>query len=145
MKSEICFTIDGEPVAKGRPRFRNTGKFVQTYTPKKTLDAEKHVRHCFELQHREFNKPLEGPIFIEVHFHMPIPSSLSKKKQNELRCKPHVKKPDLDNLIKTVCDALNGYVWKDDSQIYTIIARKSYGYDFTYTKVRIIEFTGDEK
>lgn len=144
MSFGISFVINGEPVAKGRPRFRNTGKFVQTYTPKKTLDAEKLVRQCFKDQHPEFEKPFEGPVMIDVHFHMPIPSSLSKKKQNELRLKPHVKKPDLDNLVKTVCDALNGYVWKDDSQIYMIIARKSYGYDFSYTKVRIGEFTGEE-
>lgn len=144
MSRELLFTIDGVPVAKGRPRFRNTGKFVQTYTPKKTLEAEKHIRECFEFYHRTFNRPFEGPIFININFHMPIPSSLSKKKQNELRLTPHVKKPDLDNLVKTVCDALNGYVWKDDSQIYTIIARKSYGYDRSYTDVRIVEFTGEE-
>lgn len=30
------FVIYGEPKGKGRPRFRNAGKFITTYTPKET-------------------------------------------------------------------------------------------------------------
>ena len=122
----MLFTIDGEPVAKGRPRFRAIKKFVSTYTPKKTLVAEKHILECFKAQYPNFKTPLEGPISILVKFYMPIHKSLSKKKQKALILSPHLKRPDLDNLLKTVCDALNGHVWKDDSQIYLVTAVKSY-------------------
>ena len=36
----------------------------------------------------------------------------------------HTKKPDADNLIKGVWDALDGIVWRDDTQICVVIAEK---------------------
>ena len=38
----------------------------------------------------------------------------------------HIKKPDLDNLLKFTKDCLNGVVWKDDAQVFSIIAEKRY-------------------
>lgn len=38
----------------------------------------------------------------------------------------HVVKPDLDNLVKLVMDALTGVAWEDDVQVTTLIARKYY-------------------
>lgn len=34
---KLKFSVLGEPAGKGRPRFRNAGAFVQTYTPEKTV------------------------------------------------------------------------------------------------------------
>ena len=142
----ICptyFTIPGSPVAKGRPRFRAIKKFVSTYTPKKTLLAEKNIRECFKQQHPEWEKPLNTPISLTVKFLMPIPTSLSKKKQAALKLSPHTKKPDMDNLAKTVCDALNGVVWEDDSQVYMIKAIKAYACEEPCTLVEINEVPGE--
>ena len=47
-------------------------------------------------------------------------------------------KPDVDNLAKTVCDALNGIAWLDDSQIVRMSAVKRYGSE-SYTTVKISE------
>ena len=57
---------------------------------------------------------------------MPIPKSLSKKKQDELSEQWHIKRPDVDNLVKGVKDALNGYVYKDDSQVSQLFTTKKY-------------------
>ena len=38
----------------------------------------------------------------------------------------HTKKPDLDNMAKTVLDALNGLAYIDDSQIYSLTLFKTY-------------------
>ena len=143
MISTIYFTIPGAPVAKGRPRFRAIKKFISTYTPKKTLMAEKEIRKCFEEQHPTLNLPLNGPISLTVKFLMPIPISLSKKKKEALKLTPHTKKPDVDNLVKTVCDALNDYVWKDDSQIYMVTAIKAYAAEDPCTLVEINTPVGD--
>ena len=73
------------------------------------------------------NTYLMGAIRLEVTFYMPIPASLSKKKHNELiEQHYHIKKPDLDNLVKAVCDSLEGTYFKNDSQICEIIAKKVY-------------------
>ncbi|MED4401332.1 RusA family crossover junction endodeoxyribonuclease [Metabacillus fastidiosus] len=39
----------------------------------------------------------------------------------------HTKKPDTDNLVKGVFDALNKLVWQDDNQVAKVTAVKSYG------------------
>lgn len=58
---------------------------------------------------------------------MPVPCSLSKpKKKALLDVFYHLKRPDVDNLLKLVCDALNGVAWKDDSDIASIFAVKGY-------------------
>jgi Holliday junction resolvase RusA-like endonuclease len=39
----------------------------------------------------------------------------------------HTGKPDADNILKAVCDALNGIVWHDDSQVAFARVLKQYG------------------
>lgn len=60
---------------------------------------------------------------------MPIPKSTTKKiralmENGEQR---HIKKPDLDNIVKAFTDALNGIAYADDSLITGINAQKKYG------------------
>lgn len=35
------------------------------------------------------------------------------------------KKPDYDNIIKVILDALNGVVYHDDSQVYRVYLKKN--------------------
>ena len=37
------------------------------------------------------------------------------------------KKPDLDNIAKIICDALNGFAYADDSRIVSMMINKEYG------------------
>lgn len=115
----IKFFIPGVPVAKGRPRFARQGKFVVAYTPKKTKDWEEHVKWA-SIEHRP-DKPLEGALRINLDFCMPRPKSIPKHKIH------HTKRPDLDNLQKSVIDALqNAALFKDDSQFVRKTATKYY-------------------
>lgn len=116
-------TIDGVPVAKGRPRLGRYG----TYTPKKTQEYEEYVKMCWVAKYGSI-QPSEQPLEMNIVFYMPIPKSYSKKQRAEIlngRLKP-TKKPDIDNLIKSVLDALNGLAYADDSQIIKVTAVKRY-------------------
>lgn len=116
-------TIDGVPVAKGRPRLGRYG----TYTPKKTQEYEEYVKACWVSKYGAI-QPAEQPLEVNIVFYMPIPKSYSKKQKVEIlsgRLK-HTKKPDIDNLIKSVLDALNGLAYADDSQIIKVTAVKRY-------------------
>lgn len=42
----------------------------------------------------------------QIIFHLPMPASWSKKKRAEHDGKPHTQRPDLDNLLKAVMDAV---------------------------------------
>ena len=122
----ISITIPGVPVAKGRPRAMRMGKKgIRMYTPAKTADYEAVCRTA-AVRAMEGRAPLVGPLFVSFILHMPIPASLSMKKQVALVGKPHVKKPDSSNVLKAVEDALNGVVWHDDSQIAHLTAQKIY-------------------
>lgn len=120
------FVIYGEPVAKGRPRFRNAGAFVQTYTPKKTIDYENLVKVSFDMS--DDKDYFMGEVEAVIKTYFSIPKSTSKKKtilmiNHELR---PTKKPDCDNLAKTILDALNGRAFKDDSQVVSLLVEKYY-------------------
>ena len=109
--------IETVPIPKGRPRFYG-GHAV---TPPKTREYEKLIRDSWT------HGIVEGKsIMVDIEFRIPIPQSYSKKKKAELEWTPHNKKPDLDNLVKAVLDALNGVAFEDDSLISYIIASKVY-------------------
>ena len=117
--------IPGEPKGKARPRFdRRSGR---AYTPAATENAEAHARQCMMLQ---AGQPLlEGPLEVTMLATVGIPASWSKRKQQEARIgilRP-TGKPDLDNSCKLACDAGNGILWRDDSQIVSLIISKAYG------------------
>lgn len=117
------FTVPGEPVAKGRPRFTRTGF---AYPDKKTDRYENLVRLAYTEAFPE-RKPAEGPVAVAIRAYFPPLKSWSKKKKTAALSDnvPKVTKPDLDNLVK-ILDGLNKIAWLDDAQIYSIEAWKGY-------------------
>lgn len=119
-EAAVRFSVFGEVIGKGRPKFRRVGEYTQTYTPKRTSDYENLIRMEYETQvgRRAFfekGKALAMSIFI----YKEIPQSTSGKKRTQMlegKILPG-KRPDVDNCIKVVCDALNKVAFHDDSQI----------------------------
>ena len=123
----VMFNVDCIPVGKQRPRFRRTGKFVQTYTPKKTVDFEALIRKAAEKAMGGM-EPLETPVALYCYVRLPVPKSYPKKRLEACLSgfEAPTKKPDIDNSIKVVQDALNGVICKDDAQIVSLHATKKY-------------------
>lgn len=67
----------------------------------------------------------EGPIALAVDFFLPRPANRCRKK-DPAESIPCLTKPDLDNLIKAVKDALSGVIYRDDKQIWQETVRKRY-------------------
>lgn len=122
----ITIHLDINPVPKGRPKFSKVGGFVRTYTPKKTSDYETQVREA--AKQAMTREPLEGPVAVYLYFRLPIPRSYTKKRQEACLSGSErpTKKPDIDNLAKSVLDGLNGVIWHDDSQIVSLHLTKVY-------------------
>ena len=121
MKKRISFTIEGEPTGKGRPRH---GKY-KTYTPHKTKAVENNIAYFYKVNVGHY---FDGYVKLKLDLYYSIAKSDSKKKKlmklnNELR--PN-KKPDIDNVVKLVADALNEVAYKDDTQIIELECRKFY-------------------
>jgi Holliday junction resolvase RusA-like endonuclease len=64
-----------------------------------------------------------GPVKLEIVFVMPRPKNQFWKSKPMPRTR-HTKKPDIDNLLKSVADALTGLLWLDDAQISECTAKK---------------------
>jgi Holliday junction resolvase RusA-like endonuclease len=126
MSYSVQFTIDAAPVPKGRPRYSARSGFVRTYTPKKTADYETIVRVA--AQQAMTREPLETPTAVYLYIRLPIPKSYPKKRVAACLTglERPVKKPDIDNLAKSVLDGLNGTVYKDDGQIVSLHVTKVY-------------------
>lgn len=122
----IVVTIPGELRGKGRPRFARRGRFVQTYTDDATQNAEAWVRSCGAKAMA--GALLDGPLSITLDIGVPVPASWSAKKRAAALAGATFPtgKPDLDNQLKLVGDALNGVVWRDDKQIVRAVVTRRY-------------------
>lgn len=120
------FTIYGTPVAKARARTVFRGGKVRSFTPKKTVDWENSIRGQ-SLKYKP-KTPSTGEISIEIIAYRQLLKSFSKKKRSQAIegiLRPSTK-PDLDNIFKSVTDALEGLYYVNDSQIVDIKASKFY-------------------
>lgn len=132
--NQVVFTVLGEPTGKGRSRFSayqnpNTGKtYGKAYTPKKTVVYENLVRTEYERQCGDFRFPDGSMLDMRVMAYYGVTNSASKKKKEKMLAgiiRP-TKKPDMDNCLKAIADALNDVAYKDDTQIVDCQVRKFY-------------------
>lgn len=95
------FIIPTAPVPKGRPRLGRRGR---VFTPKRTKNYEMVVAaNAIAAGVKSTDQPVE----MEIHFYMKTPTSA-----------------DIDNLVKSVCDSLNGIAYVDDRQVMRLVAAK---------------------
>jgi Holliday junction resolvase RusA-like endonuclease len=130
----ICLDLYGIPVPQKRPQFSTAGDYVHCY------DGQKKLKESWQWQIKsQFrNKPIEGPLSVDLIFHMPVPKSISaiKKKQMLNGIMYHMGRPDIDNLQKFILDCLNQTIIMDDAQIVEIRAKKVYSErPGTYVKI----------
>ena len=128
---KVKFTVLGEPQGKGRPRFRNAGAFVQTYTPDNTASYENLIKVEYRRQCRDFKFEPETPVDVRITAYYGIPKSKPKKMQKlmeERKLRP-LKKADADNVIKVYLDALNKLAYHDDVQVVDLQIRRFYSRD----------------
>lgn len=124
----ITFIVDGPAVPKQRPRINGR----RAYTPKRTKDYERKVRQAFsDAYHGDI--PVysqDTPVRAVIEVIQVIPKSWSKKKR-EAALQNHVaptsRNGDLDNIAKSILDALNQCVYHDDAQVTTLVISKRYG------------------
>lgn len=120
----IFITIEGEPprvtaqqkgvyVAGGRPFF---------YTKKKIKQAEQGL--IAHMRTKAPARPIDGPCIVEVTYIW----SLRQAERKSAGLIPHTQRPDVDNLVKLVMDAMVNAKWiVDDSQVYILRVSKYRG------------------
>ena len=140
---EIHFVIEGRPQPQGRPRAVRMGAGVRMYDPPKSK-AYKQMVSARVRSYMKINgiQTITEPLAVHLNFYFTPPKSYSKKRIRAIEAKEELftKKPDLDNLAKSILDSCNNLLFKDDSQIVGLTIGKHYGHeDYVDVKVQIIE------
>ena len=129
------FEVPGKVIGKGRPRLNSYTGVV--YTPTRTKDYESLVEQYFLLKYPRF-KALEGRIKVSIIAYFSIPKTTKKSDINEMlenNISP-TKKPDIDNIVKSILDSMNKSAFKDDNQITKLEVEKKYALeDKIYIKI----------
>lgn len=119
----IKLTIKGEPIAQARPRFTTRNGCTRAYNTNRVSSYKKLI----QLEAKgKVDELLEKPLHVAITVLRSVPKSFSKKKR-ELALKREIlptQKPDLDNYIKIILDALNGVIWEDDKQVCILTVAK---------------------
>jgi Holliday junction resolvase RusA-like endonuclease len=134
---DLTIYIPGKAVAQGRPRFARRGPGVATYDAPASRDYKSWVRSCaMQAMTKQAGEiiPREVPLHIVLTVSVARPKSIPKN-----RLLPVVK-PDLDNFLKTVQDALEGIVYQADQQIVSVRAVKKYSSSDS-VEVRIMDWS----
>ena len=121
---KIEFFVPGQPQALKRHRtFRTKSGLTGSYDPSK---EDKSDFLAMAMNNRP-EKPIEGNISMGLTFVFPRPKSHYGAKGLKPSA-PYYKasKPDIDNLEKFVCDALNKVFYLDDSQVVIKRSTKRY-------------------
>ena len=134
------FEIPGKAVAQARPRFTSRGSYVRAYEPQKCSEYKQLVRRCAYEQCAitAENAAYAGPAAVTVIEFRAIPKSWSKKRHEAARngvILP-LTKPDTDNVLKGIKDALTGVLWADDAQVVHDMVMKFYD-DEPYVTVQV--------
>lgn len=157
----VLIVIEGEPRGKGRPRFAARGKFGTVFTDDATkayeLEIQMEVARALYGQNMadriyafrklpanemfltlQFAPRFTGPVAMEMVIAHSIRPSWSKKKQEAARLgnvAPTIK-IDFDNCAKVFCDAFNGCMWVDDTQVVEARITKRFS-ESPYVSVRV--------
>lgn len=141
----VTFHVPGKPQGKARARtyYSEKSGVHKSITPDKTVLYENFIKDQFLNSANGMYLERGIPVTLRIVARSLPPKSTSKKRKLEMLEGKELplKKPDMDNIVKVVADALNGVAYHDDTQIVYVAAKKCYsameGLDIT-----VEEYTG---
>lgn len=125
----MIFEIKGKPQGKARARtfYDNRIGKMRSVTPEKTRSYEELIRWSYEAAGGKYGGA-DKPFGVAIVANYSVPKSWSQKKKKQALngyIVPQVK-PDCDNIVKAVLDALNGVAYADDKQVVFVKCTKQY-------------------
>lgn len=139
---KLMFEIPGSPIGQGRPKFSTINGHAKAYDPEKSRNYKAYVRLLATQAMKEQGfEMIEGPCSLDILAFFEVPKSKSKKfREAALSGLEYpTKKPDIDNIIKAIQDALNGLAYKDDALIVKLGVVKLYS-EIPRVEVSLIEW-----
>lgn len=125
----VIFEVKGKPQGKARARTfydERIGK-MRSVTPEGTRSYEELIRWSFVAAGGKYGGA-NVPFTVSIVARYSVPQAWSKSKREKAlngEICPQTK-PDCDNIVKSVLDALNGVAYADDKQVVAVSCRKKY-------------------
>ena len=134
---EISLEYDIEVLPYSRPRKRKGGGF---YNPRDKY--KKQLREMFIEDLEQYSEfPVEGELSIYFEFGLNPPKTVKNSKLKMFLAKMDIlhptTRPDIDNYVKPILDALNGVLYIDDGQIYELKCKKVFTQDKPFLKIDV--------
>lgn len=148
----VFFTVPGLPIGKKAPHSRVVtpkGKkpFANLYLPPDVRKYEATVKKEAQIAFKEQvgGEPFQGQVKVTIFMFLPWAQSTTKKTLARIEdgLLAPTKKPDCSNVAKSVEDAMNKIVFKDDAHVVDLNVRKRYS-DKPRVSVLVTEFVDPE-
>lgn len=135
---EIQFILYEAPKAAPRPRTTTVGGFARWYDPASA--NKKKIRKLVKEMFPDDWEPIKGEVHLYIKLYRPLIKSLNVLDTilALIGIIRPIQKPDVDNLAKQLMDAINKFVYEDDSQVVSLHMEKFYS-DEPRTEV-IVEY-----
>lgn len=140
----VSFHVYGTPAPKGSTTRMPNGAMLPAGTPasRKRFGEWRGDIRTAALEAMNGEPPTDRPIRLMCEFQLSVPTSSIRKYQ--LGWLPHVKRPDVDKLMRALLDALTGIVWVDDSQVCYAMVNKVYAWNGSPGAEVIIDFIDND-
>lgn len=133
------FVIVLQMVPEGTPRHRyrlitpknymtaSNLPYVQVYQPRAAED-HKYLKQLVDDEIVQLEKFIQTPFACHINVYFPMPSNYSKSDIFVAECGLdfHIKKPDVDNIMKKYLDMFNSNIWLDDNMCFNGSLSKFY-------------------
>lgn len=167
MTTSLTITVAGEPQSQDRRTRQLRAKDGRVFSGTYLLPQTRKWREAILLaarRHPDFPRdPWDGPVRVSIEAFFPRPKAMCAKKYPPGEIRKNTK-PDADNLVKAVLDALTpprakrvtteaeravlrkGYMWVDDGQVHLgTVDRWYHGIDAGPGVIITIERIGEAK
>jgi Holliday junction resolvase RusA-like endonuclease len=119
MKPDLEIIVYGIPGAQGSKRHVGGGRMIESSS--KVKPWRDSVAWA-ALEARGDREMIKGPLHCRMIFTLPKPNAAPKRKQIW-----PMRKPDIDKLIRSTCDALTtAGAWEDDARVIDLVAGKRF-------------------
>jgi Holliday junction resolvase RusA-like endonuclease len=117
----VRFEVSGKVRGQGRPRFAAVGGRGRAHKSDEDRAWEARIAAAYRRAAGDGLPPAAGPVRVRVDVWRALPPSRCRGGRAE---EPDTFKPDVDNVVKSVLDALSGRAWEDDRQVTFLTAEK---------------------
>lgn len=120
----LAFRVLGVAQAKGNLRAFRRGSLMLTDTNRNLKTWQTVIMSAASAAIQRLpageRDMVDGPVALSVAFYLPRPRSLKAS------TRAHIRKPDIDKIVRAVLDALESVVYFSDAQVVNLVAVKRY-------------------